>query len=117
MSEIFCIAKFVEENKLLDIGNLETYPNNFDTQNIDCDNIIENRRIVEETKYKDEMKTVFEEPYILCAIGKYRSQMVFENELAIEVVKRNHMSISSNLAASRRSFDKLSNFKESLRNC
>jgi hypothetical protein len=95
LTENYCLAKFVKDNKMLDVNNFETNPNNIDTENIDCDNIFAAKITAYENSVREDFKKdgIVDVRILDCAIGKYRAAKVLENAVASDVLEQIDISI------------------------
>lgn len=85
----YCTNKFLIDNNFLDEKTVDLSTNSIDTENLDCTPIIDEKRKAEEKTVRDALKSKIPRGRKLnCMMESYRSNKIFENTLALEVVER-----------------------------
>lgn len=81
----FCFAKFVADNHLLPMENIDLNPNGIVTDNVNCDAIINEEREREEADYRNKLKDL-KENVIECILEEYRKGQYFQSHISELVV-------------------------------
>jgi hypothetical protein len=100
----YCTTKFVKDSNLISLENVEENPNNIDTTNINCDEIIENLKDKNEAKVRKDLRAEsISESAINCIVKKQKAAKMYDIAIALEVNDR----VVTSLAHKKRNIELL----------
>lgn len=83
----YCISKYVADNSILAMDNVELNPHDIDIKNTNCDNILEKERNKEENEIRDKLTQTPNAGQILeCVMEAYKSEKIFDYGVALKVL-------------------------------
>lgn len=87
LQQDYCMSKYVAENKILDLTNVELNPNQVDSTNLDCNRIIEKFRIDSEKELTDKISSLANgEKISKCVLDAYKNGEIFDSGVALKVL-------------------------------
>lgn len=83
----YCISKYVADNSLLAMDNIDLNPHNIDTKNINCDNLIERERNKVANDMREKLaSTPNPEQIFECVMVAFNNDKIFDYGLAMRVL-------------------------------
>ncbi len=90
----YCMAKYVVDNDLLEVNNLDINPQRIDTNNVNCDYIIDVERSKTEKELSDKLSATPEgQRSLSCVLNAFRSGNMFGYKIALIVL--NNLDVTS----------------------
>lgn len=87
----YCTAKYIADNKFLEMGNVEINPHHIDTESVNCDNVIDMDRSKEENGLSDKLPAQEKE----CIMNAYKNDKIYELIIALKVANNLEFSRES----------------------
>jgi hypothetical protein len=114
----YCTTKFVKDSNLINLANVEENPNNIDTTNVNCNEIIENLKNERAEKVRKELKTKsISESIINCIIEKQKTANMYDITLALQVNDRSDLPITQKKSNIKAMMEKNEELSSSLFSC
>jgi len=114
----YCITKYVADNSLLPLNNVDLNPKNINTENVDCNDIIDKERAKTVQEIRDKLvatqngDSIFE-----CVSNAYNKDRIFDWSLAIKVLHIVDLPKETDEYEKERIVKKLVNFAGSTFSC
>lgn len=87
VQQVYCMSKYVADNKVLDLTNVELNPGQIETSNLDCNRMIERFRNESERELHDKILSMRQGQKILdCVMEAYKSGGIFDAGIALKVL-------------------------------
>lgn len=87
LQQDYCLAKYVADNKIVDLSNVELNPGRIDTANIDCNPMVEKLRNDSEKELSDKIFSLPKGQSILrCVMDAYKKGGIFDAGVALKVL-------------------------------
>lgn len=104
LQQNYCYTKYVIENKLIDLEEVDVNPKRLAISNIECEAKIASNRIEKENKLRSslELKKTPQKT-VECIMEKFQSSRAFDSNLALEVIDQ----IDASLEDKRRNREKI----------
>lgn len=87
LQEDYCVSKYVADNNILDLSNVELNPNRIDTENLNCNQMVEKLKNDSEQELSDKIASLPHGKKILvCVMDAYKTNKIFETGIALKVL-------------------------------
>lgn len=84
----YCLAKYAADNRILDFSNVEMNPHNIDTENVNCDNVIDRQKAKSEREIRNAVLILLRaERSEDCTMNAYKSDGIFKIQLAVQLLE------------------------------
>lgn len=91
MESTYCLAKYVTDNEVLTLRDVNLNPHNINTDNLNCSIVIEEERRKDEERFRDNM-TLRDQTAIACVMNVYTENEVFYLDFAEMVLDKSEIS-------------------------
>lgn len=110
----YCLVKYVADNKIVDLGNVETNSKNIDHDTVICDGIVEADRRKTEGEV---MEKITDKEVLSCATDYYMSNKIYDSIVGLEVLRKVDLPAEAKEVETNRLTDNLVQFFEALYSC
>lgn len=87
LQQDYCLAKYVAENKFVDLNNVDLNPYRIDIRNLDCNRTVDRLRNDAEKELTDKISSLPNGQRILrCVMGAYEKGNIFDSGIALKVL-------------------------------
>lgn len=91
MESTYCLAKYVTDNEILDLSDVNLNPNNIGIETLNCSLLVAEEKCKDEVRVRDHI-TLRDEAAVACLMNVYRENKIFELDFASLVLRDLEMS-------------------------
>ncbi|XP_037033988.1 uncharacterized protein LOC119072795 [Bradysia coprophila] len=87
LQEDYCVSKYVADNKILDLTDVELNPSQIDIENLNCNQMVEKLRNDSEKELSDKISTLpHGQKILVCVMDAYKINKIFDTGIALKVL-------------------------------
>ncbi|CRK92413.1 CLUMA_CG005972, isoform A [Clunio marinus] len=114
----YCMAKYVIDEEIIDVGNVNINPSNIDTAAANCDTVISNAKAEVEAQLRDKYKEQnLSQSKINCIMRSFRRNKMFENSIALGALENLEISLETKRENKERVENKMESFVTGVFGC